>query len=82
MAVQDVANAFHSILGAAPSLHVDLGYVLAMAGIVILLAFTVGLAVLVAVRVARAIANMTVEKFVVTTAILAGILIIAGSLLP
>ena len=82
MAVSDLARAFNEVTGALPSVNLDLGYVLAVTGLVILMLFVVGLGVVLAIRVARAIANMTPERFVVFTAVLAGVLIIAGSLLP
>jgi len=82
MAVSDVARAVNDILSSVPKIHFDAGYVLALAGLVILAIFGFALAAVVAVRALKAMANMTPERFVILTAVLAGILIIAGSLLP
>ena len=82
MAVSDVARAVNALLSSVPKIHFDAGYVLALTGLVILAIFGFALAAVVTVRALKAIANMTPERFVIFTAVLAGILIIAGSLLP
>lgn len=82
MAVSDVARAASDLLSNLPRVHLDAGYALALAGMVILLIFGVALVGLITYRAIKAVANMTPEKFVILTAVLAGVLIIIGSLLP
>lgn len=82
MAVSDVARAVNDLLSSVPRIHFDAGYVLALTGLVILAISGFALAAVITVRALRAIVNMTPEKFVIFMAVLAGIFIIAGSLLP
>ncbi|GAB6148634.1 hypothetical protein [Stetteria hydrogenophila] len=82
MAASDVARAVNELASRLPSPSFDAGYVLALAGLVLLAVFGVAFLGIVTVRGVRAIANMPPEKFIVFTISLALALIVVGALLP
>lgn len=82
MASADVARALNDILSNVPKVNMDPGYILAFTGFLILAIFGVALAGLLIVRSVKAVANMTPERFVAFTAIVAVLLIVAAFFIP
>jgi len=82
VSLADLARVAHQVAGAIHGPGVDLGYLLAATGLVLLVAFAVAGAAMLTVRLARAAWNMSPGRFLALLFVAAWVMLAIGVMLP